>query len=290
MKLRILTIILLPIIEAKIAIEIIMSKSDNQIQISGCNSDVISDTETLTFNLTDANLKNAVEKLFGRKPDDVFLKSPTPWGDLYETYSWEEVERHFRPQRAIKNIIKNKMVVLSQQFYNNQGNSTVFSVKIEDKIENYVASKWTKAQELTVNDYITYDIKLDDFPRILFIANYNQNAKKYEVVKIDANINVHLEPNQHIKAELAANITTIEVIIDYEAHLTGLTAVNYVRKYDNHHFWGLDINTVMAASRLKPTVKVMEEITIEYYSDAKIIITDQNTSDVLNTYSVNFLY
>ncbi|XP_063366361.1 spherulin-2A-like, partial [Cydia amplana] len=66
------------------------------------------------FNITSSNLKAAVRAHAGGTPLDVFLKSPTPWGDLYKTYNWPEVKRNTKVKRVkidvkadVENYVKN---------------------------------------------------------------------------------------------------------------------------------------------------------------------------------------
>ena len=66
--------------------ESLLSDDIPPIQIEGSLNTAVGDTLVPLFGLDEQNLKNAVEQYFGKRPDDVFFKSPTPWGDLYKRY------------------------------------------------------------------------------------------------------------------------------------------------------------------------------------------------------------
>jgi len=69
-------------------------RDSSSVRITGEEWHVINDNEANIFNITDKPLKEAVEKYFGKKPNDAYLHSPTPWNDLYKTYNWEQVKVH----------------------------------------------------------------------------------------------------------------------------------------------------------------------------------------------------
>jgi len=70
------------------------------VTVSGSVQHVITDQERACFGLDDAALKDAIEKYFGKGPEDAFLKGPTPWDDLYRTYQWPQVETVLVAQSA----------------------------------------------------------------------------------------------------------------------------------------------------------------------------------------------
>src|SRR5271156_1054538 len=76
----------------EVSIKAGLTAATSSVSASGSVQHVITDTEVATFGLQDGNLKNAVGKYFGQNPNDAFLHSPTPWGDLYRTYNWPQVQ------------------------------------------------------------------------------------------------------------------------------------------------------------------------------------------------------
>lgn len=78
----------------QIDIRIQDSIENSVINGSGISSGIITDVERRSFNLEDAQLKRASGLLVGREPTDVFLRSPTPWNDLFITYNWQQTLRN----------------------------------------------------------------------------------------------------------------------------------------------------------------------------------------------------
>jgi hypothetical protein len=62
----------------------------------------------------------------------------------------------------------------------------------------------------------------------------------------------------------------MKVRIVYKAYLIGSTAINYNPTFKDHHFWALDIGSVMGAAGLTLTKEFTEDIEIGYYSNSKI--------------------
>ncbi|HYV45984.1 MAG TPA: hypothetical protein VFA20_14040 [Myxococcaceae bacterium] len=71
-----------------------------KVTAGGSVQHVITDQERVCFGLDDASLKGAVGKHFGKEPNHAYLKSPTPWNDLYQRYHWPEVETVLVAQSA----------------------------------------------------------------------------------------------------------------------------------------------------------------------------------------------
>ena len=60
--------------------------SSSSVMVQGSVQHVITDEERSSFGLSDSQLKGAVDKYFGKQPNDAYLHSPTPWDDLYKRY------------------------------------------------------------------------------------------------------------------------------------------------------------------------------------------------------------
>jgi len=70
------------------------------VSASGSSSRVIIDAHRTTFGLDDnALLKKGVELYHGEWPTDAYLRSPTPWDDLYKTYNWGASGSRFEGHR-----------------------------------------------------------------------------------------------------------------------------------------------------------------------------------------------
>lgn len=97
-----LLVFFIPAIFTRISIKIRTgeTEADSSIQFTGENMEIISDKERKTFGIEDQGLKKAVEALAGQRPHDVYVKSPTPWNDVYHRFNWDQVQRTLRPVRS----------------------------------------------------------------------------------------------------------------------------------------------------------------------------------------------
>ena len=67
------------------------------------------------------------------------------------------------------------------------------------------------------------------------------------------------------------------------AHLTGTTAINYNPTYQGHHFWNLNLGSVMSAGDIPNSVQSTEDIDVDYYSNGKVELKDKETGTMMST-------
>ncbi|CAH0403637.1 unnamed protein product [Chilo suppressalis] len=295
MTLKIFALLLLvPVIYAKISVNVVASdnEAERAVELAGNNVDIISDNERSTFQLSDSRLKDAVRANFGKRPDDAYLRSPTPWGDLYSSYDWPQVTRTLSPQKAtILEVSSQPTIVLTQHFENNSTKPATFTAKIQQSVQNTVTSSWEKGGELTVGQDIEYgfDIKavsVGGKTSFSFTSKWGESVSKSESVTVgsESGVTITLDPHQSVVAELYATRGSMRIKVDYEATLSGVTAINYSKPYQGHHFWALAINSVMSSGNIPRSVKSSEVIKMGYYSNSHVVIKDAHTKTML--YSV----
>ena len=96
-----------------------LDAQSSSVTASGSVQHIITDAERGTFGVNDGDLKNAVGKYFGQAPDDAFLRSDTPWGDLYRTYGWPQVQTVLVVQSATITGITSVPSVVAQNILRN---------------------------------------------------------------------------------------------------------------------------------------------------------------------------
>lgn len=285
--------LLLPaLVFAKIEVDITASDDEAQreVHVSGSNVDIISPLEIDSFRFTEDRLKTAVKAYFGAEPDDVYVNSPTPWGDLYVTYDWKQVNRVLKPVRAsILSVVSKPMLVMSHEFNNTSSQQATYEARMRQEVENTLASYWENDREIATN-YIKYGIDMKAMAvagqaTISYVSKWGENVMKSQTVSVGPNaaLNVTLEPNQKATAKLYATRVSMKVQINYEASLLGSVAVNFADAYKGHHFWSFDINKVLEAGDMSRPASSSEVIDIGFYADSKVVITDSLTDKVLYT-------
>jgi hypothetical protein len=250
----------------------------SSVSASGSVQHIITDKERKTFDIEDAGLKSAVEKYFGKKPNDAYLHSPTPWDDLYKTYGWSEVQTILDVKSAkITEITSEPVIVATKKFVNNSSKKATFDASISDQVTNTTESNWSQTDTIDVGQKITYDVSFlgaggGGETSMSYSHSWGQGGSESKSITVGSSsgVSVELEPGESIEAVLSASRGVMKVRIVYMAHLTGSTAVNYNPTYKDHHFWSLPITGVMSAASLSTNREFTEDIEICYYSDAKI--------------------
>lgn len=256
----------------------------SSVSASGSVQHIITDTDRVIFGIQDAPLKNAVGKYFGRNPEDAFLHSPTPWGDLYKMYGWSQVVTILDVKSAtITGITSEPIVVKTVPMINTSSTTRgTFHTDISDEVAFTTESNWSKTDTIEEGLKITYEYK---FPgessvggetTLSYSHSWGEGGSESKSIAVgsDTGVSVDLDPGEAVVAELSASKGVMKVRIVYRAYVTGYVAVNYDKGYKGHHYWALGIGKVMRAAGLSNTREYTEDIEIGYYANSKVEIRD----------------
>lgn len=259
-----------------------LDAATSSVQASGNVIHVITDVEKGTFDIKDGNLKKLVEKYFGKSPNDAYLHSDTPWGDLYKTYNWPQVQVNLVVQSAtILGITSEPQIINTQKFSNNSSVKGNFNVAITQQVNNTSQSSWSTSNKISVGQKISYNIGF------LGVGVKGETSLSYErtwgeggsvsksvTIGTSSGVSVSLDPGESILAELSASRGVMKVRLVYNAYLTGVSAVNYNPTFKGHHFFALDIGGLLAAGNITNSIQVTEDIEIGFFGNSEIIIKD----------------
>lgn len=245
---------------------------------------VITDKERKSFGVEDAALCKAVEKFFGRYPNDAFLHGPTnsDWNQLYETYGWPEVNTVLWVQSAtIMGITTEPVIVATKTFTNNSTKKATFDASISDQVSNTIESNWSESNTLEVKQMIKYECGFlgsggGGETSISYSHSWGEGGSESKEVTVGSTsgVTVELDPKESIEAVLTANRGVMKVRIVYIAVLSGAIALNYNPRYKEHHFHQLNVDSVMRTSGIPNSQTFTEDIEVGYYSSSKIEIRD----------------
>lgn len=257
-------------------------ESASSVNASGSVQHIITDEERTTFRLGDKQLKDAVNAYFGKSPNDAYLHSPTPWGDLYKTYSWPQVQMVLVVQSAeILGITSEPVIVKTQEFRNTSSQKGTFNVSISETVNNTTSTTWNTGGTLSIGQMFEYGVSfLGTGAKGETSMSYSRSwgvgggESKSVTVGSTSGVSVELDPGEAVVAELSASRGVMEVLIRYNAYLIGNTALSYNPRYKGHHFWSLGISGVMSSGGIFNSVKSTEKIKIGYYSNSKIELKD----------------
>jgi hypothetical protein len=269
-----------------------MTKDSSSAIGSGNDERVISNKELTLFGLSVDSLSNAIEKYFGKKPNDTFLSSPTPWGDLYIKYGWSQVQAVLVVDSATVTDITDQLeVVNAVSFKNGSSISGTFNCGISQSVFNTVTHETSYNNQLKFGLKVNYAVKplgVGVEGEISFDYSHDFGSKdtKSEMITIgqSAGLIVTLAAGQEVKSVLTASRGKMKVRVVYRIHLTGDIAVNYDPTFKDHHFHALPIESVMQAAGIENNHTVTEDIEIGFYSNARVELQDPSTGAALSMY------
>lgn len=283
-----------------IKVDIMSSTDSSQSRASAFGNQVslISNEERNTFQLSDSQLKRAVERDFGRSPLDAFLRETTQWGGLYGRFGWQEVTRTLRPiDLRILNQTTTPSIIMTQDFVNASSVSAIFNASISQSVENTVTTSWSTGGTLSVGASIEVGVSF------MGIGGTASSSISYEqswgiggetstsvVLGSSSGLQVTLEPGQAVTAELVATRGTMSVDVIYAASLNGHCAVNYNPPYQGHHFWGLPIARIMSNSGINNLLRTTQRLDIGFYANSSIIIRDKKTQAIIRQFDCSNLH
>ncbi len=265
---------------AGITVQIIAgtSASTSSVSASGSVQHIITDKEVQTFGIQDKNLKAAVAKYFGKSPNDAYLHSETPWGDLYKTYGWPQVQTVLNVVSATVTGITSEPVIVAQQtFKNNSSVRGTFNVGISDTVTDTTESNWTTSSTVDFSQTVEYGISFlgtggGGSTSMSYSQTWGQGGSESKSVAVGSSqgVTVELDPGESVQALLTASRGVMKVRIVYQANLIGSTAINYNPTYKDHHFWALDLPSVMQTSGINNSLQFTEDIQIGYFTNSEV--------------------
>ncbi|MBF4617712.1 follicular epithelium yolk protein subunit [Clavibacter sp. VKM Ac-2873] len=263
-----------------------VTEAQSTVQATGSVQAVITPAQAAQFGLTDGDLKSAVAAYFGKAPDDAYLCSPTPWNDLYRTYGWPQVQVTLVPVSATVLGLKiTDSLVKNVEFNNPSSEPATFSAVIQDSKTDTASSAVSSTDSVTVGQKITYKIgflgtDVGGETSLSYTHDWGKQDTESLAVTLGSStsVSVLLQPGQHKKAVLSATLGALSVSIGYRAYLTGMTAINYGDTYQGHHFWALDINSVLEAAKKPTSFDYTETMDISYYSSSVVTLEDDTAS------------
>lgn len=266
----------------EISIKAGVDKATSSVSASGSVQHVITDTEKKTFGLEDADLKNAIAKYFGKKPNDAYLHSKTPWGDLYTKYGWPQVQTVLVvDSAAVTGITSEPVIIATKTFTNDSTVPATFNAGISDQVSNTTESNWSETNTISVDQSFSYNVSFlgaggGGETSMSYSHEWGQGGSESQSVTVgsDTGVSVLLQPGESVDAQLTASRGVMKVRIVYKAYLIGDVAANYNPTYKGHHFYALDIGSVMAGGDLSKTRQFTEDIEVGYYANSKIVLTD----------------
>ncbi|KAH9643614.1 hypothetical protein HF086_000088 [Spodoptera exigua] len=285
MDFKVLVLVLvIKVVTGHIAIDITVDENEKvNINYLGSEQELISDNDIKLFKVD--RLHTAVQQHLGKKPKDVYLRSPTPWGDLYKTYGWQPVKRILSIKSArVLHLNMKPVIVLSHDFENFSNRTVKVNTGMTQSVENTLTTSWTKEQEFTVSQEFEYEFNVG-FSKAKGVTGFSftntwgvsEEKSKTQTIGSNSGMETELQPGQAVTAVLSATAGFLEIEVIHKASLTGNLVVNYRKPYRGHHFWSPLIQDVMKSGNMNNEVISTERIKFGFHVHAFLKTYDKKT-------------
>ena len=276
--------ILTKIVVGRIRLDINLDENQEvQVNYTGNETQVVTDEDISSFNIGSGNLLAALNHTMGKQPNNVYLRSPTPWGDLYNTNNWKQVTRVLKVKSAKVKTLERHPVEVSKQIAQNPSTHSIkVTTGMSRTLENTLTTSWTKEGESTLSQDVEYEVNVGianvggktgfSFTSIFGVS---EEKAKAETLSTYNSVEVELKPGEAVTAVMMALAGNLEIEVVYEAHLTGILALNYYPTYKEHHFHGVEIEQIYPYEGIKRKVITTETIRINYYAEAQLQVNDE---------------
>ena len=264
------------------------NQSRCNVNASGSVQYVITDADRNTFGIPDNALKQAIAKYWGKSPTDAYVRSPTPWGDLYTVYAqygWNQVQTVLSVTDAkVLSITSNPEIINTVKLKNDSSTKGTFTAAIATSVMNTAETNWSETSTIDVTQTIDYSVGVEGIGDIggstsfSFSQAFGMGGSQTQTVSVGSTqgVSVDLDPHSSVAAQLTASRGAMKVRVTYNAYLTGDVAANYNPTFKDHHFFALDIAEVMQAGGITNSQVITEDIEIGFYSNATVNLSDPN--------------
>lgn len=268
------------------------------IKFNGKDKAIISDEEREAFQLDDESLKKASKIFSGKRCTDVFLKRPTLWEYVYRKFGWKQIKRTLKPVQArIIGINAKPVAIATTEYKNNHATYAVnHEATVQQTVEETITHTWSKSKELTIGKDLSYTI---DFGKgstggkisLSHTSKWGNDTTKEKKITIgtESSVEVKVPPGDGVLVTLIATQCVMEIEVEYEATVAGHVFCNYHKEYRGHRWWAYPLWLLQKYGNLPTVVKSTEIISIDFYTNMRIELSDLETAAVIKTVDVKVL-
>lgn len=280
--------ILLPTaVDARIVINITVPFNETKVLIrtkfNGSDGKVVTDAELKLFNITIERLNKGMKEKLTKVPDDIYLRNPTPHGDTFTRFHWQEMTRRL----TIKNVkiidIVNEDIVLDTHEHINNATGDIKTKRSMYKfIENRISSTWSKTG--LPEDEILTSYTMDFGNGMLHYVNKWRNESMYTVKGIFGATKeglILIKPGQTVVTELIASRTIVLMKVVYEAQLVGSIIASYAKVYGTYHFYAPSVQSIMKGANMTNEVITTEFLEIRCFTNPRLKVYDKLTGEIV---------
>lgn len=268
----------------QVQIEVGDTAQISNVSVAGGSAHPINSAEIDAFGLSDSNLKSKLQQLVGKTPNDVALGDPTANGNNYQKYNFEPVTTNYVALYGeVLSMTSTPMTLNNYTLSNKSGKiPAIFTATTSVVESNTVSTEWSKTTSINASASISYGIAFfKGSASLTYTESMQSGGSNSSTVTVgnSEGVQVTLQPGEEVDVIISAAQGSMVVRVYYQAYLSGQVYYHYDNQYDGHYFWAMDVSNFVN----NQTVTMSEDITINYYSDADVTITDVDTGlDVID--------
>ncbi|XP_022828604.1 uncharacterized protein LOC111357984 [Spodoptera litura] len=183
----VLILLILPIIvDGRIEVDITVKSNDTDVTVNasytGSDHKLVTDDDLKLFNVTMAKLNRGMRVELGKVPDNIFIRNPTPYGDLFTKFKWEQMKRKLTIVRTkIIDIINQDIVLDTHEHINNTTNIVTAKRSMYKVMDNSISSTWSKTGLPGDNAHTTFILNFEDGKAEVVNQWRNESTKNFKV-------------------------------------------------------------------------------------------------------------
>ena len=241
----------------------------------------ISGDDQKLFRMSDGAVKAAIAKFAGY-PDDIFYNDPTPWNNLFATYGWTPVTLTLVPLSAqVTNVSTPNSALAFNKVTNNLSKPVKANVAFQTQMQDTAQTSWSETSTLTVTQDVSFTVGFfGTTSTVSFAQAWQKGGSRTTSVTIGSttSIEVTLDPHETVLVQNWGDTGTATVAVTYQASLSGGVACNYGNKWNGHHFWYFDINSVLAnlGGGVPNSVRAVQELDLTAYLYTNTTVSDSS--------------
>uniref|UniRef100_A0A2H1W3I6 SFRICE_010883 n=1 Tax=Spodoptera frugiperda TaxID=7108 RepID=A0A2H1W3I6_SPOFR len=167
--------------QGRIEVDITVKSNGTDVTVnasySGSDDRLVTDEHLKLFDVTKAKLDKGMRVELGKVPDDIFIRNPTPYGDLFTKFDWEQMKRKLTIVNAkIIDIVNQDIVLDTHEHINNTTNIVTAKRSMYKVMDNSISSTWSKTGLPGDNAQTTFILNFEDGS---VIGNYAELYGKY---------------------------------------------------------------------------------------------------------------
>nr|XP_021195732.2 uncharacterized protein LOC110380165 [Helicoverpa armigera] len=273
--------------DARITINVTISSDETDMKVNisykGNHDKVVTDEELKLFNITYPRLNKGLRVELGKVPNDVFLKNPTPYGDLFEKFHWEPMKRRLTVKKTkILDIITEDVVLGSHEYINKATTSIKSKRTMNTTVINQFSSTWSKTG-LPDSEILTNYTMIFDYGNHTYVNKWRNESTKAAKMTIGVTKEglITIKPKTTVVTKLIASKTIVLVELLYEAKLVGSIIANYAEVYGKYHFWAPSVKSIMKAGNMTNEVLTTEILEIRCFTNPRLQVYDKLTGKIV---------